>query len=256
MSETCDVRSVVLVGASGRMGARLDALAPEFGYRVAARVGRDGPGLDAVATTPDIVIDFSSPRQTAATLGWASLRRVPCVIGTTGLEDDAQAALREAALHIPVVWAANFSLGVTLLAHLVATVARTLTEAWEIELIERHHRAKVDAPSGTALMLAERAAEARGWTLAEVARSGREGACGPRALREIGMHAVRGGSVVGDHEVAFLTAGEILTLSHTALDRDIFARGAWRAADWLVGQDGAAPPAPGLHDLNAVLGLR
>jgi 4-hydroxy-tetrahydrodipicolinate reductase len=157
---------------------------------------------------------------------------------------------------IPVVFAPNFSVGVTLLTHLVAEVARGLPSVWELEIIETHHRAKVDAPSGTALALAEAAASARGWPLGEVLRGGRSGACGPRGEREIGVHAVRGGSVVGDHETRFLGAGETLTLSHRALDRDIFARGAWRAARFLLGLDGGPRPCAGVYDMTDVLGLR
>jgi 4-hydroxy-tetrahydrodipicolinate reductase len=266
---------LALVGAHGRMGRRLDALAREAGFEVRLRVDREGPEL-ATSLTSEIavIIDFSHASEAPRTVAAAVQAGCPCVLGTTGLTPEAEAAVRSAARAIPLVWAPNFSVGVTVLTHLVAQAARQLGEGWDLEIVETHHRAKVDAPSGTALGLATAAAEARGWSLPAVAAHGREGQTGARPAAQIGLHAVRGGSVVGDHTVALLGAGETLTLGHQALDRDIFARGALRAARWLLqGRGGApssgsapgscglatpgsaAPPGPGLYDMRAVLGL-
>ena len=251
-----EMRRVALVGAHGRLGQRLEALAADHGFEVVRRVGRDGLLLAAEAVGVDLVIDFSAPAQTVASLAFAAERSIPCVLGTTGLGAAELQSLAEAAEVIPVVFTPNFSVGVTLLTHLVTEVSRRLPETWELEIVESHHRAKVDAPSGTALALARAGAEARGWGLEEVIRTGRAGAAGPRAPREIGVHAVRGGSVVGSHDAIFLAAGETLTLAHAALDRDIFARGALRSGRWLLGLDGGERPRPGVHDMNSVLGLR
>jgi len=241
---------LVIIGARGRMGQRLVALAPQYGLDVSAEVDVDGPTLDAeLARSARCVIDFSSVGQARATLAFCAAHGVPAVLGTTGLGPEEEAAVARAAQVVPLVWAPNFSLGVHVLQVLVSEAARLLGERWDVELVEAHHRNKVDAPSGTALALAQRVAAARGAGLGEVVRFGREGQVGARPRGEVGIHAVRGGTVVGDHTVSFLGDGEAVTLSHRALDRDVFVRGALTSASWLL----AAPRAPGRYDLSDVL---
>lgn len=253
MSAALPVPGLVIVGARGRMGQRLASLASEFGFEVAAGIDAEGPPLDAeLAARARCVIDFSAAAQAPVTLAWAEAHAVPTVLGTTGLGPVEDEALARAARAIPVVWAPNFSLGVHVLLELVAEAARLLDDGWDVELVEAHHRKKVDAPSGTALALARRIAAARGTGLSQIARYGREGLVGARPRGELGVHAVRGGSVVGEHTVSFFGEGEVVTLEHRALDRDIFARGALRSAAWLV----AADRAPGRYGLADVLATR
>lgn len=236
------------------MGRRLVALAPEHGLTVAAEVDHDR-ALDAVAGDAiGCVVDFSAPAQAPATLAWCVTHGVPLVLGTTGLGPAQSAAVEAAARAIPLVWAANFSLGVHVLLDLVAEAASLLD--WDLEIVEAHHRKKVDAPSGTALALARRVAQARALDLDEALRHGREGQVGARTTGrsgEVGIHAVRGGSVVGEHTVSLFGDGEVLTLEHRALDRDIFARGALRCAAWLAcaGPEKRAPGRYGLADVLA-----
>jgi 4-hydroxy-tetrahydrodipicolinate reductase len=172
------------------------------------------------------------------------------VIGTTGMSEAQIAALEPAARHAVIVRAGNMSLGVNLLTQLTRRIAAALDEDFDIEIIEAHHRHKVDAPSGTALMLGEAAAEGRGVALAEVADRGRDGITGARRRGDIGFAAIRGGDIVGEHDVLFAAAGERITLRHVATDRSVFARGALRAALWGQGR------APGAYDMIDVLGLR
>ncbi|MBL8787862.1 MAG: 4-hydroxy-tetrahydrodipicolinate reductase [Deltaproteobacteria bacterium] len=241
---------LVIIGARGRMGQRIAALAPQYDLDVAWEVDVDGPALDAdVARSARCVIDFSTVGQARATLAFCAEFGVPAVLGTTGLGPEEEEALARAARSVPLVWAPNFSLGVHVLQVLVTEAARLLDERWDVELVEAHHRRKVDAPSGTALALAQRVAAARGAGLSEIARYGREGQVGARPRGEIGIHAVRGGTVVGEHTLSFLGEGETVTLSHQALDRDVFVRGALSAASWLL----AAPRLPGRYDLSDVL---
>ena len=244
--------TLALVGASGRMGGRLDALATASDqWTVGGRVDA-GQTLESLQSSLpiDCVIDFSVLAQVQPTLDWATSRGVPVVLGTTGLEDGHRAALSEASALIPVVWAPNFSVGVNALFAVAGELAQLLGEDWDLEVVEAHHRLKVDAPSGTARRIAELLARSRGATYDEVARSGRDGQIGPRSPSEIGMSVVRGGDVVGAHDVLYLGEGEQLTLSHRATDRDIFARGALRAARWLLSPGGRAP---GLYDMGDVL---
>lgn len=238
--------ALVVVGARGRMGRRLVALAPEYGFEVVGAVDTDEPLTDRHRAAA-VVIDFSVAAQAQATLSWCSEHGVSLVLGTTGLSAADEVAIDQAATTIPIVRAANFSLGVHVLAELVAEAARLLD--WDVELVEAHHRKKVDAPSGTALVLAERVAAARQVHLSDVVRHGRDGIVGARPAGEVGMHAVRGGSVVGEHAVSFYGDGEVVTLEHRALDRDIFVRGALRSAAWLAG--GRAPGRHGLADVLA-----
>jgi 4-hydroxy-tetrahydrodipicolinate reductase len=195
------------------------------------------------------IIDFTSP---AASVGFAELAaqaRAVHVIGTTGLTDDDIAAIDRAARHAVVVRAGNMSLGVNLLVQLTKKVAAALDEDFDIEVIEAHHHHKVDAPSGTALMLGEAAAEGRGKHLKDIRDSGRDGITGARKRGDIGFTAIRGGDIVGEHDVLFAGAGERIVLRHMATDRGIFARGALKAALWGQGQK------PGSYDMVDVLGL-
>lgn len=260
---------VAVCGASGRTGRLVTAevlrhpsltLAAAWGRADSPHRGVDvgtliGTGPVGVALTPtpavpegtiDVVIDFSSPaglRRLLPTLGRAAL-----VTGTTGLDADDRRALAARAETAPVLAASNFSTGVAVLLHLARAAARALPD-YDVEIVEVHHRHKVDAPSGTALSLAGAIAEARQVRLDDVARHGRHGAAGPRPAGEIGMHAVRGGGVVGEHEVALIGDTERIVLGHTALTRAAFATGAARAAAWIAGK-----PA-GVYSLDDVLGL-
>ena len=269
-------RKVLIVGAGGRMGlamARLIAQRAVPGLELVAAVDRAGaplvgqdagvaagvPALGVVlgtdlaaglAARPDVAVDFSSPSAVAATAAQVAAAGVPWVVGTTGLGAAEQAAVAQAAQKIPVVLSANMSLGVNLLYALVAQVARTLAGLrYDCEIVERHHRRKKDAPSGTALYLGEAAAQGFGWNLKDVAVDGRTGIPGERPEKEIGFHAVRGGDIVGDHTVLFAADGECIELSHRATSRDTLALGALRAAAWLPGR------APALYGMRDVLGL-
>jgi 4-hydroxy-tetrahydrodipicolinate reductase len=263
---------VAILGAAGRMGhALVQALAAADGARLAAAVERPGSphvGQDAsilaglpasgVRIGDDPVqafgaaraaIEFSTPSATMKHVGLAAERGVAYVVGTTGLAAADDAQLRLAAQRIPIVYAANFSVGMTLLADLVGRAAARLEDDFDIEIVEMHHRHKVDAPSGSALMLGRAAAAARGVSLDDARISGRDGVTGPRRPGAIGFAAVRGGDVAGDHTVIFAGAAERLELTHRAAGRDIFARGAVRAALWAVGRK------PGLYSMRDVLGL-
>jgi 4-hydroxy-tetrahydrodipicolinate reductase len=241
---------VVVVGAKGRMGQRICALLEAQGDAVAAQVDRDGPGLDdALGVASRCVIDFSTLEQVAPTVEFCVRHKVALVLGTTGLTPEHEDAINRAAKHVPVISSPNFSVGAHVLMSLVTTAARLLDEGWDAELVETHHRNKVDAPSGTALALAQRVAAARHAGLFEIGRYGRHGQVGARPRGELGVHAVRGGSIVGDHRLSFFGEGEVVTLEHKALDRDIFARGAVRAATWLMSE---ARPA-GRYGLGDVL---
>ena len=264
---------IVVTGASGRMGQMLirTIRESETARLVGAveREGHDWIGADLgeamggtalgilVADDPleamagaQAVIDFTAP---AATLEFATIAaqaRAVHVIGTTGMSEDEIARLEPAGHHCPQIRAGNMSLGVNLLVQLTRQVAAALDEDFDIEVIEAHHNRKVDAPSGTALMLGEAAAEGRGVTLADVADRGRDGMTGARNRGDIGFSAIRGGDIVGEHDVLFAGAGERIVLRHVATDRAIFARGALKAALW--GQD----KRPGQYDMLDVLGLR
>ena len=238
-----------IVGARGRMGL---AIAAELSAHDAARLAAEadqGDDVGALARAADVIIDFSSPSALAANLAAAREAGRPIVIGTTGLEPAAHRVIDEAATAIPVLQAANMSLGVNLLAHLVREAAARLGPDWDIEIVEMHHRHKVDAPSGTALLLGQAAADGRGVDLAAVSDRGRDGITGARKAGDIGFGSLRGGSVAGDHMVVLATEGERVELGHRAETRAIFARGAIRAALWLHGK------APGRYDMANVLGL-
>jgi 4-hydroxy-tetrahydrodipicolinate reductase len=208
-----------------------------------------GSNIVPLALASDVMVDFTTPEALEATLDAAAEGEAALVIGTTGLEARHHAMIDRAAKSVAVLQAANTSLGVTLLAHLVEEAARALGPDWDIEIVELHHRDKRDAPSGTALALGEAAARGRKVGLHAVAVRGRDGIGEPRAKGEIGFAALRGGSAAGDHDVLFAGDGERLVLSHHAENRAIFARGALRAAAWLAGK-----PA-GRYTMDDVLGL-
>jgi 4-hydroxy-tetrahydrodipicolinate reductase len=203
------------------------------------------------AAASEVVIDFSGAASTAALAPVLAERGVAWVIGTTGLDDAQRQAVEQAAQRTAVVMAPNMSLGVNLLLQLVEDAARALRgRGYDIEIIERHHRRKKDAPSGTALGLGEAAARGMEWQLDAVAQHGRSGVTdGDRPVEQIGFHAVRGGDFVGDHTVVFAAEGESVELGHRATSRDTFARGALRAAAWATGRE------PGLYSMRDVLGL-
>jgi len=243
------VIGIGIVGAAGRMGR---AIAAELSGRDDARVtatAERGGDLDALARGANVLIDFSSPDALPAVLDAARGAAVPVVIGTTGLSAAEHEAIDAAAREIAVLQAANMSLGVNLLAALVREAAARLGPGWDIEIAEMHHRHKVDAPSGTALLLGEAAAAGRGITLAGHSERGRDGIGETRAEGAIGFASLRGGSVAGDHLVVLAGEGERIELGHRAESRAIFARGAVQAALWLHGK------APGRYSMNDVLGL-
>jgi 4-hydroxy-tetrahydrodipicolinate reductase len=227
--------------------ALVDAIAAA-GQELAGGVDQGGD-LAALAAQSDVLVDFSAPAALEGNLEAAMAAGVAIVVGTTGLEDRHHWLCDSAAERIAVLQTGNTSLGVTLLAHLVREAASRLGEDWDIEISETHHRMKVDAPSGTALLLGEAAAAGRGLDLAGHSARGRDGITGARQSGEIGFASLRGGSVAGDHTVYFLGADERLSLTHLAENRTIFAKGAVRAAQWLVGQ-----PA-GRYGMGEVLGL-
>ncbi|MBL8601558.1 MAG: 4-hydroxy-tetrahydrodipicolinate reductase [Myxococcales bacterium] len=261
---------MAVAGASGRMGRLLveqilisddvrlaGALehprSPEIGTDVGALVGRPtgvrivGDPKKALAGA-EVVIDFSSPTATEGVVRAAAELGVACVVGTTGLSEGARAALDEAALKVPVVAAPNMSLGVQVLAHVLREALGLLGDEFDVEVIEAHHREKKDAPSGTALRLVQVALDTRGLTHDDVAH-GRSGGDARRKPREVGVHAVRGGDIVGDHTVVLAGLGERIELTHKATSRAVFAAGALRAGRWVVGRP------PGKYTMADVLGL-
>ena len=224
-----------IIGLEGRMGQALVASIAAAGHELAGGVDKGGD-LAALAAASDVLVDFSVPAALESNLDSAMAAGVPIVVGTTGLEERHHWLCDAAAEKIAVLQTGNTSLGVTLLAHLVREAASRLDEDWDIEIVETHHRMKVDAPSGTALLLGEAAARGRGIDLASNSDRGRDGITGVRETGTIGFASLRGGSVAGDHTIHFLSTSERLSLSHLAEDRTIFAKGAVRAAQWLVGK--------------------
>jgi len=241
---------ILINGAKGRMGRALLACAPQ--HAELEVVGQTDQGDDLAAAVPaaDVVVDFSAPEATTELVRLCAAGRKAMVIGTTGHDDAARACLTEAAATIPIVWSSNFSTGVNTLFWLTRRAAEILGPGYDLEIVEMHHRLKKDAPSGTARTLAEILAAVRQTQLTAVARHGRVGLVGPRPAQEIGLHAVRGGDVVGDHTVILAAPGERLELTHRATSRETFAHGALRAAGWVVSRP------PGLYDMQDVLGLK
>ncbi len=257
---------LAVTGASGRVGSAVVRLAESRGFRVVkalsrSRAGEDlsavvagvKPGVTVEASSSalasggyDVAIDFSSDAAVPGVAAAVARGRAALVSGTTGLGQASEAALDAAAREVPVLWEPNMSVAVHVLGRLVRDAVVALGEEFDVEIVETHHGKKVDAPSGTALRLAAmvRAGDAARATL----RHGREGRPGPRAKGEIGVHAVRGGDVIGDHAVHLLGQGERIELVHRATHRDLFALGALRAAAWLVGKP------PGRYTLSDVLG--
>ena len=229
-----------IIGSEGRMGQALKAAIHAAGADLAGGIDAPGKGGDGdpapLARAADVLIDFSSPHALEATLDAAIAAGTPILIGTTGLEERHHWLIDQAAQHIAVLQTGNTSLGVNVLAALVEQAAARLGEGWDIEILETHHRRKVDAPSGTALLLGEAAAKGRAIDLARHSLRGRDGITGPRTDGDIGFAALRGGSVAGDHTVYLLGHGERIALSHMAESREIFAHGAVTAAAWLVGR--------------------
>jgi 4-hydroxy-tetrahydrodipicolinate reductase len=224
-----------IFGSNGRMGQTIGQLLDQAGAGHAG--GADlGDDFAALADRSDVLVDFSSPDALEAHLGAARAAGTPLLIGTTGLVSVHHRLIDEAAADIAVLQAANTSLGVNLLAHLVRDAAARLGSDWDIEILEMHHRHKVDAPSGTALFLGEAAAQGRKIPLSEAAEQGRAGLDCARTEGAIGFASLRGGSVAGDHSVILAAEGERLELGHRAESRAIFARGAIRAAQWLAGK--------------------
>ena len=239
---------ILINGAKGRMGQAIAAAAPELGLTVGAAVDV-GDDLGRALDSADVIVDFSSHHATRAVLELAAARRKAVVIGTTGHSAAARAELLALAAKVPCVWAGNFSVGVNLLFALTRRAAAVLGSDYDAEVVEMHHRFKKDAPSGTAARLLEIILEERKLTAAAL-RHGRQGITGERTPFEVGIHALRGGDVVGDHTVIFAALGERLELSHKASDRGIFARGALRAAQWVATQP------LGVYDMQDVLGLK
>lgn len=262
-----DIINIGVLGADGRMGAAViaalashdnaklsvaltDSQSPALGKAVPQSSITYSDDIEAGLQNCDGLIDFSAPK---ATLKAASLmtgtRCRALVSGTTGLSQQDEATLMEAASDAVILRSGNFSLGVNLLEALVERAAKSLTKGWDIEVLEMHHRHKVDAPSGTALMLGQAAAKGRGIKLDEVQTLSREGITGARTEGEIGFATLRGGGVIGAHEVRIASELEMITLSHDAFDRSVFAQGALSAALWAQDQK------PGLYNMRDVLGL-
>jgi 4-hydroxy-tetrahydrodipicolinate reductase len=263
---------IAVMGAAGRMGRELiKAVASTPGCQVSggvepsgsAAIGADlgtlagleplgvavNSDFEKVISSADAILDFTSPRATAEFAQLAAKHGVVHVIGTTGFDAASETAVNDAAARTVIIKAGNMSLGVNLLAALTKRVAAALGEDFDIEIVEMHHRQKVDAPSGTALMLGDAAAAGRGIDLAARSVRVRDGHTGPRTPGDIGFATLRGGSVVGDHTVIFAGDGERIELTHFAADRGIFARGAVKAALWGKGR------APGLYAMTDVLGI-
>lgn len=237
-----------IIGSEGRMGHALARAIAEAGHEMAGGVDQGGNTAN-LAEASDVLLDFTAPAALEGNLHAAVGAGIPILIGTTGLEERHHAAIDSASIAIPVLQTGNTSLGVTLLAHLVREAAARLGPDWDIEVLEMHHRMKVDAPSGTALLLGQAAAEGRGIELADHSERGRDGITGQRGEGAIGFASLRGGTVAGDHSVIIAGEQERLTLSHVAEDRAIFARGAVAGAGWLVGREA------GRYTMPQVLGL-
>ena len=237
-----------IIGSAGRMGQALADAITAAGHQVSGGVDK-GEDVAGLADRSDALVDFSAPPALKDNLCAAIGAGIPILVGTTGLDAGHHDAIDNAARAVPVLQTGNTSLGVTLLAHLVQEAASRLGPDWDIEIVEMHHRMKVDAPSGTAILLGEAAAQGRGISLAEHTESGRHGHTGRRAEGAIGFAALRGGTVAGEHLVHFAGDHERITLTHLAENRMIFARGAVKGAEWLIGR------APGRYTMGQVLGL-
>jgi len=241
---------VIITGSKGRMGQALVSCAKSFRELEIAGQIDQGDDLRSCIAKADAVVDFSSHTATAGIISLCVENKKALVIGTTGHSDAERSSITQNAARIPIVLTSNFSTGVNTLFWLTRKAAEILGPAFDLEIIEMHHRMKKDAPSGTAKTLAEILADVRKLQLDKAARHGRVGITGERTNSEIGIHSIRGGDVVGDHTVVFANAGERLELTHKASSRDTFANGALRAALWVVKQR------PGLYTMQDVLGLK
>src|SRR6516162_7448894 len=241
---------VIIIGSKGRMGKALLACLPQHSALQLVGQVDQGDNLAALIEQGDVVIDFSSHNATAGIAALCASHRKPLVIGTTGHSNEDRSEITAFRTQIPMVLSSNFSTGVNTLFWLTRKAAEILGPAFDLEIIEMHHRTKRDAPSGTAKTLAEILADVRKQQLEKVARHGRVGIVGERTSSEIGVHSVRGGDVVGDHTVILANLGERLELTHRPASRDTFANGALRAAQWVVNQQ------PGIYDMQDVLGLK
>jgi len=230
------------------MGQAIQAIATNFGAEISMALDRDDALCTADLATTDLAIDFSHHSATLPLVQAALAAHKPIVIGTTGHTPEEREAISRAATKIPMMWAGNYSVGITLLLHYSEQLARQLGPDYHPEVIEMHHHRKVDAPSGTAENLVAALLRGRNWP-ENIVKHGRSGIVGQRPDQEIGVHAIRGGEIVGEHTVLFAGPGERLELTHRAADRRIFAEGALRAAKWLLDQK------PGLYDMRDVLGL-
>jgi 4-hydroxy-tetrahydrodipicolinate reductase len=260
---------LAVIGAAGRMGRRIITLALESGqFDIVVAIDRENhpdlgkdagslagvaalnvPLSDTYTAKADVAIDFSLPEAADKTLRLCTENRLPLVLGTTGLDHQQRAAVEKAAQSIPLVFATNMSLGMNMLFSLVGKVAAILGEDYDIEIVEEHHRFKKDAPSGSALTLAEKICEATDRDCPGCLTHGRSGKEALRQKGTIGMHAIRAGDIAGIHSVIYSTIGETITLNHTAHSRDTFVQGALRAAKWLIGKQ------PGLYSMTDVLGI-
>jgi 4-hydroxy-tetrahydrodipicolinate reductase len=241
---------IIITGSQGRMGQALITCAAKFPeLQITGQIDK-GHDLASVIDNCDAVIDFSFHNTTAGFAEICAAHKKALVIGTTGHSEADKSQIVNYKSEIPIVWSSNYSTGVNTLFWLTRRAAEILGPAFDLEVVEMHHRLKKDAPSGTAKSLAEILASVRKQQLEQVVRHGRVGIVGERTSSEIGMHAIRGGDVVGDHTVIFANNGERLELTHKASNRDTFANGALRAALWVVKQK------PGLYDMQDVLGLK
>lgn len=269
---TTDVIKIGVIGAGGRMGRMLiEAVQDNPNTTLAAAIERQGSSLigadagevvgvgalqvpivddlSAIIDGIDVLIDFSLPDATEKNMQLCAEHQVAMVIGTTGFNEQQEQVLAAASKKTAIVYAGNYSTGVNLSLKLLEMAAKAFGEDADVEIIEAHHKHKIDAPSGTAFMMAEAVAKARGQNLQDVAIYGREGQTGARKTGSIGIHAIRGGEIVGDHTVMFIADGEVVEITHRARARMTFAAGAVRAATWIVQQP------TGLHNMQDVLGL-
>jgi 4-hydroxy-tetrahydrodipicolinate reductase len=240
--------AIGVIGSAGRMGAALMDAIEASGQAYAGGVDK-GDDLAALIAASDVLVDFSSPHALEVNLDACVAAGKPIVIGTTGLEERHHYLIDDASVDIATLQTGNTSLGVNMLAALVKQAASQLGDDWDIEIVEMHHRHKVDAPSGTALLLGEAAAKGRNIDLKSHSERGRDGITGARASGAIGFASLRGGSVAGDHSVIFASDNERIELIHRAESRAVFAKGAVKAALWLVSQK------PGRYAMEDVLGL-
>lgn len=271
-TQTKEMINIGVIGAGGRMGRMLiEALQDNPQTSLSAAIEREGSSLigtdagevaaierlnikivdDLVSVIDDIdvLIDFSLPDATEQNMQTCAEHKVAMVIGTTGFNEQQEQVLTEASKHIPIVYAGNYSTGVNLSLKLLGMAAKAFGNEADVEVIEAHHKHKIDAPSGTAYMMAQAVAEARGQNLKEVAVYGREGQTGAREAGSIGIHAIRGGEIIGDHTVMFIADGEVVEITHRARARMTFAAGAVRATTWVIQQKA------GQYNMQDVLGL-